>query len=35
MVCRSLESQIKRHKAKLQQKATTTVDQQLEDEDNE
>jgi ribosomal subunit interface protein len=35
MVCRSLESQIKRHKAKLHQKATTPVDQQLEDEDNE
>lgn len=34
-VCRSLESQIKRHKAKLQPKATTPVDQHLASEENE
>lgn len=35
MVCRSLESQIKKQKAKLHHKATTTVDQHLEGDDNE
>lgn len=34
-VCRSLESQLKKHKAKLHNQATASADQQLEDDDFE
>jgi putative sigma-54 modulation protein len=34
-VCRSLESQLKKHKTKLHNQATVSADQQLEDDDIE